>query len=174
MGKFIRNAKESSESAGLLISILMRYPEIGAISFNPEDESITLSFGCTKIISDTEFLDVKNRLEACLVTYAYLERKEAPTIIMEWSRAERISVLKTKHFLKDVTKSEIALIISFLQDEFGDCLVKELDFIEIHEDEELILQDEFIGYMLEHFKGAVPLNKLFAFREEGKVHLFKK
>ncbi|MFA5536641.1 MAG: hypothetical protein WDA53_05665 [Bacillota bacterium] len=165
---------ENSESAGLLISILMRYPEIGAISFNPDDHTMTLSFSCKKIITEKEFINKKNQLELCLDTYAYLEGKKSSVFAIQCLSTEEISVLKIKHKVESASKNEIALIINFLQQEFGDCLVRDLDRNELLEEEDLLLQDEFIGHMLESFKGKIPVNKIIAFREEGKVHLFKK
>ncbi len=166
--------EENSESAGLLISILMRYPEIGAISFNPDDHTMTLSFSCKKIIAEKDFLNKKDRLELCLDTYAYLEGKKSSVLAIQCLGTEEVSVLKIKYEVEVATKSEIALIINFLQQEFGDCLVRDLDKNEFLGEEDLLLQDEFIGHMLESFKYAIPVNKIIAFREEGRVHLFKK
>lgn len=169
-----KNPEENSESAGLLISILMRYPEIETISFNPEDNAITLSFICDRLICDKEFQEGKKKLELCLDTYALLEGKNTSYFTMECFKTEEISVLKIRHNIEATTKNEIALIISFLKQEFGDCLMKEFDTSEFQGEEDLLLQEEFIGHMLENFKVAIPVNKLIAFREEGKVHLFKK
>lgn len=170
----LKNEEELSESAGLLISILMRYPEICAISFNPDDDTIILSFSFRKIIPAEQFLKCKEGLGECLAAYGFLENKKPPIVEVHWITIDALSILKIKYDVKNMTKNEIALIISFLQEEFNDLLMREQDTNDPLDEEDLILQEEFIGHMLENFKVAVPRKKLMAFREEGKVHVFKK
>jgi len=168
------NGEGVSESAGLLISILMRYPEICAISYNPDDNHISLSFSFAGSISEERFRRGSARLNECLATYSYLEGKQPPQVTIHWTTMEKTSLLKVEYDVNAVSKGEIALIISFLQEEFGDCLMRDLEIGDPISEDDLLLQDEFISYMLEKFKGAVPRKKLIAFREEGKVHVFKK
>lgn len=172
---FIYNNGEGvSESAGLLISILMRYPEICAISYNPDDNLISLSFSFAEPIAEERFRQGSHRLNDCLAAYSFLEGKEPPTVSVHWTTLEKTSLLKVEYDVNAVSKGEIALIISFLHEEFGDCLMRDLDIGDPISEDDLLLQDEFINYMLEKFKGSVPRKKLIAFREEGKVHVFKK
>ncbi|NLC76094.1 MAG: hypothetical protein GX750_00495 [Clostridia bacterium] len=163
-----------SESAGLLISILMRYPEISTISFNPEDNLICLSFSFVHGPDEERFIKAKDKLLDCLKTYSFLEGKKVPALTFHWTTLDEISVLRVEYDVETLSKSEISLIISFLQEEFGDCLMKDPEPGDFMGEEDLLLQEEFISYMLESFKGATPRKKLIAFREEGKVHVFKK
>jgi hypothetical protein len=168
------NGETISESSGLLISILMRYPEISTISYNPDDNIISLSFSFAHCPGEERFVESKKRLLDCLQTYSFLEGKTMPELFINWTTSDEISVLKVAYDVAALSKSEISLIISYLQEEFGDCLMKDLEPGEPMGEDDLLLQEEFIGYMLENFKGAVPRKKLIAYREEGKVHVFKK
>jgi hypothetical protein len=168
------NGETISESSGLLISILMRYPEISTISYNPDDNIISLSFSFAHCPGEERFVEGKKRLLECLHAYSFLEGKTMPELFISWTTSEVISVMKIAYDVAALSKSEISLIISFLQEEFEDCLMKDLEPGEPVGEDDLLLQEEFIGYMLENFKGAVPRKKLIAYREEGKVHVFKK
>lgn len=174
MDLLYNNGEGVSESAGLLISMLMRYPEICAISYNPDDNLITLSFSFAGPVGEERFRQGSARLNECLVAYSFLQGKEPPMVAIHWTTLEKTSLLKVEYDVSAVSKGEIALIISFLQEEFGDCLIRDLEIGDPMSEDDLLLQDEFINYMLEKFKGAVPRKKLIAFREEGKVHVFKK
>lgn len=174
MDLIYNNGEGVSESAGLLISILMRYPEICTISYNPDDNIMSLSFSFAERIPEEKLQKGSDRLYDCLQTYSLLEGKHPPKFTVHWTILDETTLLKVEYDVDSVSKGEIALIISFLHEEFGDCLMRDWDAGEPASEDDLLLQDEFISYMLEKFKGAVPRKKLIAFREEGKVHVFKK
>ncbi|MGI6553650.1 MAG: hypothetical protein GX779_03685 [Clostridia bacterium] len=169
-----KNGETVTESAGFLISMLIRYPEIGTINFNPEDQVITLSFSLGQVLDKSRLEKFQRDLYDCLQVFHYLENRNVAVLGIDFSLLGQIAVIEVKRDLESVTKNEISLLISFLEQELGEWLVRDGDHGETYQEEDLLLQEELIGHMLENLKVSLPEKKLIAFREEGKVRVFKK
>ncbi len=174
MNLLYKNGETVTESAGFLISMLIRYPEIGTINFNPDDQVITLSFSLGQVLEKSRLDRFQKDLSGCLQAFHYLENRSVAVLKIDLALLGQIAVIEVKRDVESVTKNEISLLISFLEQELGEWLVRDGDNSETYQEEDLLLQEELIGHMLENLKVSLPEKKLIAFREEGKVHVFKK
>mgnify|MGYP005842522961 CR=1 FL=1 len=163
--------KESfSTSAGLLVSILVRYPELGTINYDPEQHCLRFTFLLTRVLTEEEFGAWREKLEASLEAYWYLEKREPVAFDVQWSTFGRVAVLEITRDVGTLTQEEISLVIDLLREGFGALLMVDGDDTVI--EEELRQQEELIGQMLEDFKVTRLERKLIAFREEGRVLVF--
>jgi len=168
-----KDGEEISNSVGLLISILVRYPEIGSINFSPRSKVLKFNFILTQHLADVEFNNFHDQLVNSLDVYNMLEGKK--TIIAELKKIEyeKITLLEIERDVETLNQEEISLIISLMRDKFGGLLATDGDCDSFLE-EELEMQEELIQHMLEDTKTSFPEKNLIGFREEGKVLVFNK
>jgi len=156
----------------LLISILVRYPEIGTINFNPRNHTLKFIFLLTKVLSDADFLRFKEKVILSLETLGYLENRRADTINLEKSVFEGITQIEVIRDVDSLTREEISLIIQLFRQEFPHNLVTDHNDNLLEED--LQVQEELIENMLEDLRIAGNEKNFIAFREEGRVLVFNK
>lgn len=167
-----KNGDEVSDSIGLLISILVRYPEVGSTNYDPETRKLTLTFTIAKLLENKHLHDFKHKFISCLETFHFLENRNPYIINLEHTEYDKLTMLEVQRDVETITHNEISLIISIMQQDFVNALVT--DDNENLLEEELELQEEMIGHMLENIKGTTIGKKLIAFREEGRVLVFNK
>ncbi|MDA8233255.1 MAG: hypothetical protein M0Z31_00330 [Clostridia bacterium] len=167
-----RQAADVSDTIGLLISILVRYSEVASINFDPQGQALKFTFIFSGYLSkeDQETFEVK--LWDYLDAYLLLEDKNTEVASMQWIPYDKFSILELTRDVDTLSQEEIAIIITLVKEDFGHGLVSEnSDSIA---EEDLMIQEELIGHMLENLKGSRQEKKLIAFREEGKVLVFNK
>lgn len=168
-----KDGEQVSNSVGLLISILVRYPEIGSINFSPKSKVLKFNFILTQHLEDLDFENFQQHLINSLDVYNMLEGKK--TIITELKKIhyEKITLLEIERDVDTLSQEEISLIIDLMRDRFGHLLVTD-GSCESFLDEELEMQEELIEHMLEDAKTSFQEKSLIGFREEGKVLVFNK
>lgn len=168
-----KDGEEISNSVGLLISILVRYPEVGSIKFNPKSKVLRLNFILNQYLSDLDFENFQNHLTNSLEVYNILEGKK--TLITELKKIdyEKITLLEIDRDVETLNQEEISLIIDLMREKFDSLLVADSNY-EAVLDEELEMQEELIEHMLEDTKTSFQEKNLIGFREEGKVLVFNK
>ncbi|MDA8212566.1 MAG: hypothetical protein M0021_11920 [Clostridia bacterium] len=163
--------KNPADSVGLLVSLLVRYPEITSINYEPERKVLRMSFLIEQVISGEQQLKLIARLKQYLEGHAYLKGQQPETIEVTNLTMERCTFLEIYRDVDTITKEEISLLIELLVEEFGGYLIVDSRNSD-QEDQEV--QEELIGHMLDHFRVLNQRNKLFAFREDGRVLVFNK
>lgn len=167
-----KNGDNVADSVGLLISILVRYPEVGTINYEPGSQNLKFNFMLSKIIPKNNFDKFKSKVVSCLDTFNYLEGRIPQSIILRHAQSGGLTVLQVIRDVGTLTHEEIDLITKLIHQEFPNNLVTD-DNVSLLE-EELLVQEELIGHMLENVKDCIPQKKLIAFRENGRVLVFNK
>jgi hypothetical protein len=161
-----------SDSIGLLISILVRYPEVGTINFDPKQQDLKFTFIFSRVLDEKELANFKSELVQVVETYNYLEGKEISIADVNHQFCDNFTMLEVRRDVNTLTQDEIALIIDLVDRCFKQNLVADQN--EYMMEEDLIMQEELIEHMLENLKSASPERNLIAFREEGRVLVFNK
>ncbi|MHB8171627.1 MAG: hypothetical protein ACYDG6_08805 [Thermincolia bacterium] len=167
-----RRAAEVSDTIGLLISILVRYPEVASINFDPQGQVLKFTFIFSGDISKDEQETFEAKLWNYLDAYLQLEDMNNEVASIQWLTYDKFSILELTRDVDTLTQEEIAIITSLVKDDFGHGLVTESS--DSIAEEDLMMQEELISHMLENLKGSRQEKKLIAFREEGKVLVFNK
>jgi hypothetical protein len=167
-----KNGEEVSDSIGLLISILVRYPEVGSTNIDPETRNLTLTYTISKTLDNDTFCIFEDKLLACIDAFHFLQNSSPLLVQVNQSSYDKLTMLEVKRDVETITLNEINLITSIMQESFSNYLLA--DDNDSFMEEDLELQEEMIGHMLENIKGANLGKKLIAFREEGRVLVFNK
>ncbi len=163
---------EYSDSIGLLISILVRYPEVGTINYDPKQQDLKFTFIFSRVLDEKELTNFKTELIQVIDTYNYLEGKEIIIADVNHLFCDNFTMLEVRRDVNTLTQEEIALIIEVVEKCFKQNLVADQN--EYMMEEDLIMQEELIEHMLENLKSASLERNLIAFREEGRVLVFNK
>lgn len=172
MPKYRQDSGELCDSVGLLISILVRYPEIGTVKFNPRSQTLKLSFILSHLMSDDEFRAFDAKICTSLETYNMLEGHDDIIIRTNYTQFDHISMLEVDRDVHTLSKTEIALIITIVKECFERRMV--IDTNDSLLEEDLLVQEELIENMLEHLKVSRYEKNLIGIREDGRVMVFNK
>jgi len=161
-----------SHGVNLLISILVRYPEIGTVNFDAENNTIKLTFMLANIPEKTDFSRLKTLLFNSVSAYHLLEGTKAFTADFRLSSCDQVAMLTVLRDVATLSKGEITLIIALLREHMRDSLVS--DENDAMPEEDLLVQEEVIVDMLENVKTHKFGSGLIGIREDGKVLVFNK
>jgi len=167
-----KNGDNVSDSIGLLISILVRYPEVGTINFDPQSHELKLTFIIAGEFKKIEITKFTEELIDSINIYHHLERIKPQVLSLEWQNNDDYTILDLKRDVDTLSRDELSFIIELFEIHFNQVLV--VDNNEQLWEEDLQMQEEIIGHMLENIKNGMPDKKLIAYREEGKVLVFNK
>jgi hypothetical protein len=160
-----------ADSIGLLVSLLIRYPEITAINYEPERKVLRMSFLIEQVLSGEQFLNLTAKLKQHLAAHAYLKGSSPKINEITNLTLEKCTFIEIHRDVDTITRQEISHLIELLSEEFAGALIVDS---RDNDQEEQEVQEELIGHMLEHFRVLNQHNKLFAYSEDGRVLVFNK
>lgn len=166
------NRDDLTDSVGLLISILVRYPEVATINFDPENQLLKFTFIYSRVLGDNELGNLNEKLMDSIEVFNLLERKETRLVSLSHQVCDNLTMIEVQRDVDTLVQEEITLIVELFHQHLNTSLVTEENeqFVE----EDLIAQEEMIEHMLESVKESSEDKYLFAFREEGRVLVFNK
>ncbi len=170
--RFARDKDKMPNGISLLISILVRYPEIGTINFNPRAHTLKFTFLLTENPAPAAFQRFAANVTLSLEVMGQMENKPVQTIALERNDFADITQIELTRDVDTLTQEEISLIIQLFRQEFTDALVT--DYNDSLLEEDLAVQEELIDNMLEDLRGTKNDKNFYAFREEGRVMVFNK
>lgn len=173
MAELYQNDQQVSDGANLIISMLVRYPEIGTINFNPEVNSLKLTFMISGIPTAGDFESSKSLIVNSIAAYHMLQGIANIKVDIELSSYEQVAMLTFIRDVQTLSRGEINLVIKLLRELFGDRLVA--DHNDAMMEEDLLFQDEVIEDMLESMRKQYnDHHSLIGIREDGRVFVFNK
>ncbi len=152
-------------STGLLVSILLRYPEVGTISCSREKQALVLKFIVKK---ECDFESLQEKLTQALEMFHKIEARTMQLFSIEIHEQE-LDLLVITRDLRSITQNEMNLIIEIIKTELGKQLITEEHTL--YEDE-IVFQEEVINHMLTAIRTNGTENNITAVREDGRVLVF--
>ena len=169
MGRFMTSAKKpNKDGINLLVSILVCYPEIGMVSYEPEKEALYFSFTLTKVPPRQEFEETAAFLEESILTYHDLEGE----IDFSLEGQGNTAFFRVLRDVRTLSRGEIALLADLMYERFGDALVS--DETRDGYEEDNFLREEAIDHIIGSLKGSRMSDRMIGIREEGRVMVFNK
>jgi len=167
-----RPQEEVSDSIGLLISILVRYPEVGTINYDPLNQHLRFTFIFSGVLEEKELVKFKRTMVESIDTYNDLEHRSAAVVEVDHHLCDHFTMLEVIRDVGTLSQEEIALVIELVHMKYAQNLVTEKNEGLLEED--LQMQEELIEHMLENIRISSSEKNLIAFREEGRVLVFNK
>lgn len=161
-----------TDGVGLLISILVRYPEVATIDFDPEGQVLKFNFIASRNLDSDEIKVFSLRLLDSIEAFNILENKDARLSLIDHQECGCYTMIEIRRDVETLVREEIALIVGLFREHLDNSLIT--DENQPLYEEDLQIQEEIIEQMLECIKGNVGGKKLFAYRDEGRVLVFNK
>ncbi len=171
-GIFWKESESFTNSMSLIVSLLVRYPGIATINFDPVQKSLGFTFAVARPLSQEEFEGFAATVKDSLAAVAALAGRAPNMLDLGLSDHDGISFLEVKRDIDTLMPEEIALLTSLIDQEFDGELVREQD--DSLEEEDQAIQEEMIEHMLEDLKDSRQEKKLIGFREDGRVLVFNR
>lgn len=171
-GVFWKEGEPFTNSMSLIVSLLIRYPEIATLKLDPEEKSFLFTFMFNRKLSPQETRELRENLRMNLDALAGLTQRY-PTVLTVSTRSQKgLSFLEVKRDIASLSQEEISLLLEVIKEKYEKDLIKDQDD-EIGEDEQ-VFQEEMIGHMLEDLKDSGQEKRLIGIREEGRVMIFNR
>ena len=174
MINFGKAKKPSMEGVSLLVSILVCYPEISTVNYEPEGASFHFTFAMKSIPQKEDYERVGNLLQESILTYHSLEGYEARRIEIFLEGQGHTAFFHIVRDVKSISQGEISLISSIMHENFKDILIR--DASQKTDDMELDIsaREDAIDHMIHSLNFSRFPNRLIGIREEGRVLVFNK
>ena len=113
-GVFWKEGEPFTNSMSLIVSLLIRYPEIATLSLNPEEGSFAFSFIFKRAFSPAEIKELRESLTESL--YAMLELKNQQPSVLKIScrKLKGFSYIELKRDILSFSQDEITMVIGII------------------------------------------------------------
>lgn len=172
MLKLEQENKSNADGVNLLVSILVCYPEIGTLSFEPKDDSLKMTFVLGRTLEAKEFDEIKDFIGRSILTYHSLEGYGNAAIEFRMNNYGTAAFINMIRDVETLSRGEIALISTLMRERFGEQLISDANMTNL--EEEGIIQEDFIDNMIGNMKVNHAAEKLIGIREDGRVMVFNK
>lgn len=164
-----KGKEEVADGVGLLISILLRYPEVSVIRYEPNENVLGFSFISSDTIDDEYLKKIETTLIDGIEAWNLLENRKPKIMEIYTESTDGLSKIEMLRDMDSLSLEEVSLLVSLL-DQMGVEIIVEGN--ESYLEEDLLLQEEVIRHLLDNIKKCDYNKNLFAFREEGRVLVF--
>jgi hypothetical protein len=166
-----RTPAESSDAVGLVIALLVHFPEIATIASHPAAGTIVLSF----VVNRRLDRGARNALREAVGEHvrALLEvvAEEAQSLAVTCEADERVTFVRVVRDVKTFTRDELTMLTGFFSERFGEALLRSPSQDE-PADEDLGARDDLVDFALEALRDPSRQKSLVGFREEQRVLVY--
>ncbi len=146
------NRDDLTDSVGLLISILVRYPEVATVNFDPGQHLLKFTFIYSQVLGNNELECLKEKIMDSIEAYNLLEGHETRLVEISHQVCDNLTLIEVQRDVGSLAQEEINLIVELFHQYLNKNLVTEENEKLI--EEELIAQEEMIEHLLEIIKSS--------------------
>ncbi len=168
----IPQERSGSGSTGLLVSILLRFPEVGSVTYDPHAHALRFTLLVRGKLSAPGFGELKGLITESVYALSMLQGVDTRIVRLERTTLRGVTAVEMTRDVETLTREEIAMLIALARERFGDGLVVESESGLIEED--LVVQEQLIDAALDDLRDARQHQNLIAYREGGRVMVFNK
>ena len=173
--QFGQGRKPNMDGINLLISILVCYPEIGAVSYEPKDDTLHFSFTLRELPSRQVYEDAGELIRESILTYHSLEGFEDGRIEIFLEGQGHTAFFRIVRDMRTISQGEIGMISTLMRERFGKTLIADEESRPEAVEFDLAAREDAIDNMIGSFKIARSgTNRMIGIREEGRVLVFNK
>ena len=166
-----KNNKPNLDASRLLAAILVVYPSVQAVSFDPKDGMLELSFALNGDFSKDEFEGFLKYIAESVEAYHQLENLGSATIELNVEGIYSTCFLNIRRDLETLTCGELSMITELAINYFGEKLIE--DFNDNTNDEEYIMsQEDYLEQMLGNIRQIRIDNRIVGVRERERVVVY--
>lgn len=165
-----RAAEETNDSVNLVISLLVRHPELSRVIIKPRSAAIAFFFIVRAVLDTAE----RARFERSVVEHTRalgaLGRNGKADIAVRFSTGDDLTFVEIERDAKSIGRDEIAMIVGLVSQTFGERLVVNPPAEE--GDDDMSVQEESVVTALDAVQRGRQRKGLVGFRDERRVLIY--
>ena len=169
-----RKKKPNIDGINLLVSILVCYPEIGTISFEPGEDALHFSFALQEVPPRQVYEDVGELIRESILTYHSIEGFSNARIEIYLEGQGHTAFFHVIRDIRTISQGEISMIASIMRERFAETLMIDPDSRPDELEFDLAAHENAIDHMIGTLKITRVTNRMIGIREEGRVLVFNK
>ena len=125
--QFGRKKKPNIDGINLLVSILVCYPEIGTISFEPKEDALHFSFALQEVPPRQEYESAGELIRESILTYHSIEGFDDGRIEIYLEGQGHTAFFHVIRDIRTISQGEISMISAIMRERFGETLIVDPD-----------------------------------------------
>ncbi|BCJ85744.1 hypothetical protein skT53_07290 [Effusibacillus dendaii] len=150
--------------------MLICYPEVSSVRYNPLDKSFVFSFFRVSAIDDQKKSACLQDIKAYFAACRELDPSFPPIGEIEFNVQDGITVLSYRQSSENFSRSEIHLLVSVIQSYFANDVKEDFMLLE----QELKDQEATIDMLLGHRHTWFEQEQIIAYRDGAKVFIYNR
>lgn len=167
-------SEQARPGVQLLASVLVCFPEIEAVSYEPKQELLTMDFVLRAQPSPAEIEAFAAFLGESIETYHMIEGSSASTMDFFYEQHDALTILHLARRMDELSERELNLIVQLLTDKFGAALLVDPHGGETVDAEFRMLQHETLERMLIAAREIPLRDRLVGIRERDQVIVYNR
>ena len=162
---------ETSDEVGLIIALLVRYPQIATIVSHPADGTLVLSFAVRGKVERRVERAVRETVTEHVRALLEHGRERPDALAVACESDDEMSFVRITRDARSFSRDELQLLVTLLADRFGQSLVQSpaADDDAFEDDG---AADELVEYAIEALREPEQQRSLVGFREEKRVLVY--
>ena len=176
LGQRITRSKSEQARPGvqLLASVLVCFPEIAAVSYEPSQGLLTMDFVVRAQLSPAELEEFAAFLAESIETYHVLEDSVASELNFSFEQHDALMMIHLARRMDELSEQELSLIVQLLTDRFGEALIIDPHGAEALDAEFRMVQHETLERMLMAVRELPLRERLVGIRECDQVVVYNR
>jgi hypothetical protein len=160
---------EASDAVGLIVALLVRFPEIATIVSHPNEGTLTLSFAVESRLDKRAEVEVRESVGDHVRSLLELSREKPDTVVVAAESDEATTFVRITRDARTFTREELHVLVALLADRFGATLVRSPASDDGFDEE---ADDDLVDFALEALRDPTQQRSLVGFREEKRVLVY--
>jgi hypothetical protein len=166
-----RVPSEASDAVGVIVALLVRFPEIATIVSHPQDGTLTLSFAVETKLERRAEVELRDAIGEHVRSLVELAGDKTDTLAVACECDEATSFVRVTRDVRSFTREELQLLVALLADRYGATLVRSpAGEDDAFEDEGA--DDDRVDMAIEALRDPAQQRSLVGFREEKRVLVY--
>jgi hypothetical protein len=166
-----QTANESSDAVGLVVALLVRFPQIATIVSHPDEGTLALSFAIALRVDRVAEREIRETVTDHVESLLAVSGEQPDTLSVECERDQKMTFLRITRDVRTFTREELIVLTTLLASRFGAALI-ESPAAEETLDDDPGAQDEMVDFALEALRDPTQQRSLVGFREEKRVLVY--
>ena len=166
-----KNSKPNPDASKILASILIVYPSVQSVSYDPKDDMLELSFALNGTFSNDKFEGFLKCIAESVEAYHQLEGLGSATIELNAEGIYGTCFLNVRRDMETMTCGEISLLTELAINYFGENLIEEFSD-SLNDEEYFMTQADYLEKTLGNMRQIRIENRLVGVRERERVVVY--
>ena len=167
-------SEQARPGVQLLASVLVCFPEIESVSYEPRQELLTMDFVVRAQLSSAEIEAFAALIAESIETYQAIEGGEASEVDFVYEQHDALTILHLARPMEELSERELSLTVQLLTERFGEAVHVDPHGAEMLDSEFRTLQHETLERMLVAVREIPLRERLVGIRERDQVIVYNR